>query len=149
VDYYAHIEDFPEDEHLAMVARWIKAGATFKEKLNLVDALSLEEYEAILRCKEDYKHDVFEKMTLSCRVCQNKVPHIEKVNPRTVFADNSEKTIMDIQYSLLTDLKMQPDEDMPAKKFLYYNSCLAKDKREEAERQNIMKSARKRGNKYA
>jgi len=137
------IDEKPDLEHHARLARWIKAGDTLKEKMEIfADAETLEQYIRIKECMKRYYHGVSETLKLRCRTCGNKVTHEARPDPMTFFADNSEKDILDIQYSLLAELKLQPNDEMPAKTLLYHHSCLAKDKQAEEERARMRKAVR-------
>ena len=139
------IQSRPEYEHHARMARWVKEGSTLQEKMDALDrAPDLDMYFRIQECIKRYQHGVVEKMKLRCRTCGNTVDHDSVPNPLTFFADNSEKDILDIQYTLLAELKLQPNDDMPAKTLLYHHSCLAKDKQEEEER-NRLRNAMSKG----
>ena len=138
------IKEHPESEHEAKAARWIKEGKTLAEKIKLLNESDIDLYEKILECQTRYYHGISESMTLKCRVCKNIVKHTSYPDVRTFFASNSEQNILDMQYTLLSELKMQPDDDMPAKTLLYHYSSLAKDKQEEQERENLRKAVRKK-----
>lgn len=145
VELYSLLKTDPEAEHHAKYARWVKAGDTLKQKMQiLTEQKTFDQYNRISECMQRYAHGIKESMQLRCRTCGNKVPYVAKPNVLTFFADNSEKDILDIQYSLLAELKMQPNDDMPAKSLLYHHSCLAKDKQAEEERNRIHRATRKR-----
>jgi hypothetical protein len=146
-DYFLHIKDYPEDKYAARIARWLKKGATLAEKMELLNSASTTTYNRILECQTRYYHGISESMTLKCRVCGNKVPYKSTPDLRTFFAGNSEQNILDIQYTLLSELKLQPDLNMPAKALLFYYSSLAKDKQQEQERENLRKAARRKGSR--
>lgn len=132
------LDEKPELEHHAQTARWIKAGDTLAEKMEILsESKDFDQYSRILECIARYKHGVEEKMVLRCRTCDNTVKHNATFNPLTFFANNSEKDILDIQYSLLAELNLQPDDNMPAKTLLYHHACLAKDKQAEEERKRL------------
>jgi hypothetical protein len=144
-DYFLHIKEHPEDKYAARVARWLKAGTTLAEKMKLLNSVSTTTYNRIIECQTRYYHGISESMTLKCRVCRNTVPYKSTPDLRTFFAGNSEQNILDIQYTLLSDLKLQPDLNMPAKALLFYYSSLAKDKQQEQERENLRKATRRKG----
>lgn len=132
------LENSPEYGHHARTARWVREGDTIQDKMRILDEQpDLDMYFRIQECLKRYKHGITEKMKLRCRTCGNMVDHESAPNPMTFFADNSEKDILDIQYTLLAELKLQPNDDMPAKTLLYHHSCLAKDKQEEEERNRL------------
>ena len=145
-EYQEFVDKNPEQKYEATVARWIKAGNSLKEKMKLLEngSVSIQMYRHILECMKRYKHGISEKMVLKCRVCKNRIEYSAKPEITTFFAANSEQNILDMQYTLLSELKMQPDDDMPAKTLLYHYSSLAKDKQEEKERDNIRKAMRKK-----
>lgn len=137
------LEDRPDLEYHAKMARWIRAGDTLDDKMRiLTEADTLDQYTRIKECIGRYYHGITETLKLRCRTCGNKVTHEARPDPMTFFADNSEKDILDIQYSLLSELKLQPNDDMPAKTLLYHHSCLAKDKQAEEERARMRKAVR-------
>lgn len=134
------LEEQPEKEYEARMARWVKEGETLEEKMTLLSEMTLQDLANIEECQSRYKHGISESLNLRCRTCDNRVQHKARPNIMTFFADNSEKDLMDIQYSLLTELGLQPDDNMPSKTLLYHHSCLAKDKQEEAERARMKKA---------
>jgi hypothetical protein len=142
--YNVIVAEDKEHEYSAGLARWIKEGKTLDDKLKIVETLDMVTYNRILECIKEYKHGIEENMELRCRGCDNRVPFTSRPDPLSFFADNSDQNIMDMQYSLLTEFGMQPDLSLPSRQLLYFNSCLAKDKQEAAEKEAIMKSANKR-----
>jgi len=139
------LEDHPELEHHARIARWVKEGITLKEKMRIIeDQEDFEMYSRIQECIKRFKHGIQEDMHLRCRTCGNEIDYKAKPNLLTFFANNSEKDILDIQYTLLSELKLQPNDDMPAKTLLYHHSCLAKDKQAEEERKRLQNAVKKR-----
>lgn len=144
-DYLMLAKESPEDAYEARIARWLRKGNTLEEKIANLRKASMSVYDRILECQTRFYHGISESMTLKCRVCKNTVPYKTSPNIATFFADNTEQNILDMQYSLLSDLHMQPDYNMPAKAFLYYYSSLMKDKQQEQERLNLLKAMRKKG----
>lgn len=142
-EFLSLVEEQPEAEYHARMARWVKEGSTLAEKMRILEEQpDFDMYMRIKECEKRYKHGISEAMNLKCRVCDNRISHSARPDPLTFFADNSEKDILDIQYTLLSELKLPPDDNMPAKTLLYHHSCLAKDKQEEAERNRLRKAAR-------
>lgn len=139
-DFYVYTQENPHERHMAECCRWLRDGATFAEKLELLYSFEDNEvYERILECKEKYHHGIVEVMNLRCRVCDYKWEHQTAPRLLSFFADNTEEDIFKIQYNLLSEFGMQPDMNMPAKLFLYNYSSLAKDKQRAAETQNGFK----------
>lgn len=145
VELFSLLDEHPELAHHARMARWVKEGSTLREKMSILENQSdFDMYSKINECIKRYRHGIEEGMSLRCRTCGNTVEHTSKPNILTFFADNTEKDILDIQYSLLAELKLQPNDDMPAKTLLYHHSCLAKDKQAEEERKRLQNAIRKR-----
>lgn len=137
------VSEQPELEYQARLSRWIKEGETIEDKMRILNSQdTFDLYKRILECETRYMHGISEKLNLKCRTCDNKVQHTARPDPLTFFADNSEKDILDIQYTLLSELKLPPDDNMPAKTLLYHHSCLAKDKQAEEERNRMRRSVR-------
>lgn len=141
VDYEDYIKEHPDDEHVASIARWVKAGDTFKEKMDILENSSVDLYERIVEVQKEFNHGVTESVTLACKSCSNKFQHTSKPKFSSFFADNTEIDVYNIQYSLMSEFGVPPDDTMPTKKFLYHYSCLAKDKKEERERHAAQKNA--------
>lgn len=142
--YHTIKSERPDLEYHARIARWLKAGSTLEEKMEiLLQSGSLDQYNRILKSMSRYKHGISEQLKLRCRTCGNTVEHTARPDPLTFFADNSEKDILDIQYTLQTEIGMQPNDDMPAKTLLYHHSCLAKDKQKEEETRRVRNAIRK------
>lgn len=142
-DYHNFIEEQPHMLEIGRAARWIKHGTSFTDKLEyLMSSPDLSLLERIEKARKTYKHGIFEHMKMRCRVCVADVEHSADPDYTTFFADNTEQNILDIQYTLLGALKMQPDDDMPSKTLLYHYSCYVKDKKEEEERRRVQKNSR-------
>jgi len=139
-------KECPEDAQMAEYARWVKAGNTLEEKLVALDVLSTEQFVELMRVSKEHYHGVYEMLPLRCRNCGYKTTYRQNVNFTTFFADNSDKNILDIQYSLLAEFGLQPNENMLVKQLLYHNSCLVKDRKEDEEKRRLDKAVR--GNKY-
>ena len=135
LEFEEMVSEDPSVEQIAKIARWVKAGETVKEKIDILNNSDIDLYERIVDCQKEYEHGVRETMTMKCRECQNRVSHTAKPKMRSFFADNTESDIYDIQYNLMSEFGVAPDDSMPTKKLLYHHSCLAKDKQEEKERQ--------------
>lgn len=130
-DFNEYIEEHPYMLHMAEVARWIKAGKTFKAKLAFLNAQpDCELYERIVDTRGKYHHGVSEKMRLNCKMCDHRFVHESSPRLLSFFADNSETDIFNISYNLLSGFGMQPDMSMPAKIFLFHHSQMAKDRQE-------------------
>lgn len=133
-----------EDARMLELARWLKAGTTVIEKYDLLDRLTVDQFITLTELSKKYYHGIYELLNLRCRNCGARPTYKNPFNFTKFFADNSDKNVMDIQYSLLSHFSLQPDDTMPVKKFLYMNSCLAKDlQAEEEARQNAPKGKRK------
>lgn len=142
-ELYALLDESPEQEYHARMARWVREGETLQDKMRILEEQTdFDMFMRIRECEERYKHGISEKLDLKCRTCGNRVNHVARPDPLTFFADNSEKDILDIQYTLLSELKLPPDDNMPAKTLLYHHSCLAKDKQAEEERNRLRKAAK-------
>lgn len=145
VELRTMLADQPELEHHARMARWVKEGLTLRDKMRILeDQEGFDMYSRIQECLKRYKHGIVENMRLRCRTCGNEVDHTSTPNMLTFFANNTEKDILDIQYTLLSELKLQPSDDMPAKTLLYHHSCLAKDKQAEEERRRLQNAVQRR-----
>lgn len=150
-DYYEHIQSNPEYRLIGMVARHLKAGNTYREKLALIEQdgspqeriRALDLYERAYAFMERSKHGIYETMTLRCRSCENKVPYTAYPNYRTFFPESSEKEISDVQYNLMSRFHTQPNDRMPAMKLLYHHSCLVRDIKEEEQRRSTQRSAQR------
>lgn len=142
--YYDHIEEFPEDAELADIARHCAYGNTLKEKIRALDQLSVPQFMYLLKLRREW-YGVYEILNLRCKRCNNRLPYRSNVNFKTYFAANTEKNILDIEYSLLTHFSLQPNPELPAKRFFYYNSCLAKDLKEADEKRRLAEAAAKNG----
>lgn len=139
-DFHAHIEEFPHEKHMAECARWIKRGKTFREKhLYLMTREDNDLYEDILELRKSFHHGIVEKMSLRCRVCDNRWTHYAAPRLLSFFADNSEEDVFKIMYNLLSEFGMQPDMNMSAKLVLFTYSSLAKDRQEAANRKGGFK----------
>lgn len=145
VEMRTMLDEQPELEHHARMARWVRAGLTLRDKMAILENQEdFDMYSRIQECIKRYAHGIMEKMRLRCRTCGNEVDHTALPNMLTFFANNTEKDILDIQYTLLSELKLQPNDDMPAKTLLYHHSCLAKDKQAEEERRRLQNAVHKR-----
>lgn len=143
VQQIMYLHDHPEQEYETTIARWIAEGETLEDKMALLDTLTLEDYAQIKKFIKYYAHGTSEDLRLKCRVCGNRVSHRQRTDIMSFFADNSEKNILDMQYSLMSEFGMQPDDTMSAKKFLYMYSSLVKDKKEEEEQRKLAAAVRK------
>jgi hypothetical protein len=143
VEYDTLIESDPSISKVADLARWVKAGNTLAEKIEILESSDIDLYERIVETQNMFKHGIRESMSMQCRVCRNKVEHTSKPNLRSFFSDNTETDIYNIQYGLMSEFGVAPDDDMPIKKLLYHHSCLAKDKQDEKERNAQQAAANK------
>ncbi len=139
-----YVKENPGTEHIADVARWVKGGSTFKEKLAILNESDIGLYERIDVVRKRYLHGIFESMELRCRTCENRLSHTSGIDYSTFFADNTDQDLLDIQYTLMERFGLQPDDDMPAKTLLYHHSCYVKDLKAEEERRRIQQSAQSR-----
>lgn len=141
-DYYEHIQAHPEYKLLGMVARYIRAGSTYSEKLAIVEQ-DMDLYERAYAVMARSKHGIRESMTLRCRSCDNRVPYSSGPSYRTFFPESSEQEISDVQYNLMSRFHTQPNDRMSSLKLLYHHSCLVRDVKEEEQRRNTQNSARR------
>lgn len=139
-DYYEDIFEHPENKLLGMLARYVKAGETYREKLAIIET-DLDLYDRAYSMMSRSKHGIHEDMILRCRSCDNRVPYVAHPNYRTFFPESSEKEISDVQYNLMAKFHTQPNDNMPAMKLLYHHSCLVRDIKEEEQRRSTQRSA--------
>lgn len=135
-DFMELLEEHPEMRHIAECARWLKAGDTLADKIELLEQSDMDLYERILECRERYKHGIVDYMELDCRSCRYKWTHDNRPRLLSFFADNTEEDLFKIQYTLLSEFGQQFSPDMPAKMLLFNYSSLAKDKQAAAERKS-------------
>lgn len=139
------LEQDPDMGDVVRMARWIKEGETVQDKIEVLHAQ--EDFDLWYKIQEAQRignHGIYEIHPLRCRGCNNTLTHTAAFNLKTFFADNRDQDIMDIQYSLLSEFGMQPDDTMPSKKLLYLYSCLAKDKQEAEERRRLQEAVSSR-----
>lgn len=128
----------PSAAEIVKMARWIKKFNTVAKKIKYLESQKdMVLYNAIKTAQKIGEHGIYEKHPLWCRDCDNKLVHKAKFNPFSFFADNKDQDIMDIQYTLLAEFSMPPDDNMPSKKLLYLYSCLAKDRQEAEEKRRL------------
>lgn len=143
---YPQLEDIkrdrPEDYEIAKHARWLRKGETLDEKIVFMDELTMEQYLTVLKLSKEYKHGIYEILPLRCRGCDYRTTYRSDVNYTKFFADNSDLNVLDIQYSLLTKLHLQPSESMPTKRFFYHHSCFMKDMQEQEEKARVAAAAK-------
>mgnify|MGYP006421224939 CR=1 FL=1 len=143
-DYHTLLYEYPEDWYEAKVARWVREGNTLDEKIQALRKNNdPNQYKRILECMKRYHHGIHEKMKLRCRGCGNTMDRTLSPNITTFFASNSEQSILDMQYTLLSEFGLQPDDDMPSKTLLYHHSCLMRDKKDEEEKRKLQEAVRK------
>lgn len=142
-EYEKIIEEHPEYKEIASIARHVKKGSTLKEKIDILENSDIDLYERIIDVQHAFQHGIRENMILKCRECQNQLNHTSHPNLRTFFADNTETDIYDIQYHLMSEFGVPPDDDMPIKKLLYHHACLIKDKQDEREKQTQQRNSAK------
>lgn len=137
LEYYALIETHPEMRDVAKYARWLKAGTTLKQKIEAFNAMDADDYPELVRVAKKYFHGVKEIVRLRCGMCEHAVEHTSGINHLSFFADNTQTSIMDMQYKLMTAFKSVFPDSTPAKEFLYHYSSLIKDEREEEARRRL------------
>lgn len=145
-DYYEHIQENPSDKQIGMLARYVKAGDTFAEKLAILNTDSAEAmdlYERAWELMGRSRHGISEDMTLRCRSCEARVPFTSYPNYRSFFPESSEQEISDVQYNLMARFHIAPNDRSPSLKLLYHHSCLVRDMKEEEQRRNAQKSAKR------
>lgn len=136
----------PSARDIIKMARWVEKFDTIKKKIKWLESQkTLDLYMNIQKAMKVGEHGIYEKHPLWCRECDNRLVHKAEFNPFTFFADNKDKDIMDIQYTLLSEFGMQPDDDLPCKKLLYLYSCLAKDRQVAEEKRRLNEAVRSRG----
>lgn len=141
-DYYEHTQEHSEDKLIGMVARHVRAGETFAEKLALVSD-NMDLYERAWALYQRSRHGISEKMTLRCRSCEGKVPYVSYPNYRSFFPESNEQEISDVQYNLMARFHTAPNDRSPSLKLLYHHSCLVRDLKEEEQRRNAQKNAQR------
>lgn len=140
-DYYEHVQEQPHYRLMGMVARYVRAGETYRDKLAIVEN-DMDLYDRAYTLMEKSKHGIYESMTLKCRSCDNKVPHTALPNYRTFFPESNEQEIADVQYNLMTQFHTPPNDNMSSLTLFYHHSCLVRDKKEEEQRRQTAKSAK-------
>lgn len=145
-DYYEFIQEHKEYKHLGMVARYLKEGETFADKLAILDRDSpdaMDLYERAVELMNRSRHGIREEMTLRCRSCDNRVPFTSYPNYRSFFPESNEQEISDVQYNLMARFHTPPNDRAPAYKMLYHHSCLVRDLKEEEQRRASQRSAQR------
>lgn len=142
VDYLTKAEEDTSTKDFYYVARMVKAGSCLEDKIRILEKAPLSLYEDIQEVRKIYDHGVSETLGLKCRMCEYKTDYTLKPDLFSFFANNTEQTILDIQYSLQQALGAVPDNTMTAKQLLYFHSCLAKDVREKEEQRRATANSR-------
>ena len=139
-DFLELVAEDPSIRHFAECARWVKAGTTLADKIEILEQQdNMDLYERILECRERYRHGIVDYMELDCRECDFKWSHNNRPRLLSFFADNTEEDMFKIQYTLLSEFGHQYNPNMPAKMLLFNYSNLAKDKQAAAERRSGFK----------
>ncbi len=133
------LEETPTHRDILNTARWIKEGTTLKDKYGILTDSDNKLFFHIKEVQEKYKIGISEEMLLSCRACTNTLPHKTRINLLTYFADNTQTSLLNIKYKLMTSMGVHVDDSMSSKEFLYLYSCILKDEQEERAKQSISK----------
>ncbi len=141
-DYYEHIQKDPGYRQFGRVARHIKAGETYREKLAIIEQ-DADLYDRAYSLMQEAKHGVYEQMTLCCATCDVRVPHTAYPNYRSFFPETTDKQILDVQYTMMAKFHTAPNAHTSAMALLYHHSCLARDLKEEEERRRAQEAARR------
>lgn len=138
-DYYDEVDQRPELKITGKIARWVKAGSTFAEKLKILeDQPDLRLWEKIEQVMNVYYHGITEVMNLKCGECGNVMQHEAQPRLLSFFADNSEVDIFNMSYNMLTHFNIPPDMKLPVKMFFYHHNTFVMDKKK-AEQQALAK----------
>lgn len=135
-----------EDPGLKMfsdVARWLRFGKTLKQKMFILSHLPKTMYFRLDEARSDYEHGITMRLPLRCRRCGFQTVHYNSFDYKRFFSNTTEQDVMDIQYSLLGKLGLQPDGALTTKSFLYINSSLAKDLNKDAENANVQRELKR------
>lgn len=129
-DYYDAVDLDPKVKVVGAMARWVKHGTTFAEKLAfLMDQDGLDLYERIERISKQFYHGITEVMTLKCGECGHTMTHESQPRLLAFFADNSETDIFNMSYNMLTHFNVSPDMKLPVKLFFYHHNTFVMDKK--------------------
>lgn len=143
VDFYKLKEDNPELAEIAKYARWLKSGSSLAEKIETFYSLPADSFSELKRVSEKYFHGIKETINLRCNLCENTEVHTTGVDHLTFFADNSQTSIMNMKYKIMTSFKVDITDNTPSKEFLYHYSSLLKDEQEETARRNFNPNRRR------
>lgn len=147
-DYYEYTRANPGNKLFGQVARHIKAGDTFHDKLAILSADTAEAmdlYERAWALMQRSVHGIREQMTLRCRSCETRVPFTAYPDYRAFFPESSEQEISDVQYNLMARFHTAPNDRTSSLKLLYHHSCLVRDIKEEQQQRQAQQSARRSG----
>ena len=129
-DYYDAVDLKPSLKYTGMLARWIKAGETFADKLEILNSQKdLEVVARIEKAVETYYHGISEVMRLKCGECGHVMEHSAQPRLLSFFADNSETDIFNMIYNMLTHFNVQPDMKLPVKMFFFHHNTFIMDKK--------------------
>lgn len=141
-DYLEHTIVDPGYKTLGMLARYVAAGDTYRDKLTLIES-DIDLYEKAYAFRRRSIHGIRETMGLRCRSCDNRVPFESHPNFRSFFPESSEQEISDVQYNLMSRFHIQPNDRMSSLKLLYHHSCLVRDVKEDEQRRQAAASAQR------
>lgn len=152
IEYDEEYEGTPLAEY-AWLARYIKAGTTLAEKIDLLRKLvklnGLPFLDRVKKFAEQAYHGTEEVIVLDCRHCDTKRTIQRPHNFMRVFSVTSEESILNMQYNLSHAINIQTDDDTPSKRLLYWHSCYEKDRiqkeeqKQKAEAQKNLQHGRK------
>lgn len=127
------LEDDPKLSKLIPALRCVKQGKTILEKYKAVE----NDIALYLRAEAFSKlhtHGVREIVPIECLGCNTKHQINRPINLKAFLYGQTEESIYDMQYNLMSAFNIVPSDDMPSKRFLYHHSCFVKDMRERNER---------------
>lgn len=139
-------EDLEDDNKMLKILpalRCIKEGETLEDK----HKLAREDWDLFLRAQEFSKkhtHGVIEIVPIECLGCNTRDTIRRPINIKTFLYGQTEESIYDMQYNLMSAFNINPDDKMPSKRFLYHHACFVKDMRERKEKQQVEKENRKK-----
>ncbi len=132
-------DDTPELKLLIPALRCIKEGTTIAEK----HLIAKEDFALYQRAEDfslKYTHGVSEIVPIKCMECNHPTRLDRPINLKSFMFGHNEESIYDMQYNLMSAFHINPDDTMPAKRFLYHHACFVKDMRERKEKADIAKA---------